>query len=108
MNVLIEDTEYRLLKCHAHDDQRRDLLGAINEVLQLHNFSNLPNHTLVHIISRKVESLQRLQKRAQLIIETARVKDNWSCDWLNVSNLISFDRLVMTYKITNKLSPESL
>ena len=27
---------------------------------------------------------------------------------LNVSNLISFDRLVMTYKIINKLSPESL
>ena len=43
-----------------------------------------------------------------MIIETARVKDNWSCDWLNVSNLISFDRLVKTYKVINKLSPESL
>ena len=41
-------------------------------------------------------------------METARVKDNWSCDWLNVSNLISFDRLVMTYSIIHKLSPESL
>ena len=37
----------------------------------------------------------------------ARIKDNWSCDWLNVSNLISFDRLVMMYKIMNKLNPES-
>ena len=37
--------------------------------------------------ARKIETLQRLQNRAQLIIETARVKDNWSCDWLNVSNL---------------------
>ena len=58
--------------------------------------------------ARKIETLQRLQNRAQLIIETARVKDNSSCDWLNVSNLISFDRLVMTYKIINKLSPERL
>ena len=57
---------------------------------------------------RKIETLQRLQNRAQLIIESARVKDNWSCDWLNVSNLISFDRLAMTYKILNKLSPENL
>ena len=41
--------------------------------------------------ARKIETLQRLQNRAQLIIETARVKDNWSCEWLKVSNLISFD-----------------
>ena len=58
--------------------------------------------------AREIETLQRLQNRAQLITETARVKDNWSCDWLNVSNLISFDRLVMTSKIMNKLSPGSL
>jgi len=32
----------------SYDNQRHDLLGAINEVLQLHNISNL--HTLVHII----------------------------------------------------------
>ena len=57
---------------------------------------------------RKFKTLQRLQNRAQLIIETARVKDDWSCDSLNVSNQISFDRLVMMYKIINKLSPESL
>ena len=58
--------------------------------------------------ARKIENVQRLQNRAQLIIETARVKDNWSCDWLNVSNLIPFDRLAMTYNIINKLSLESL
>ena len=56
--------------------------------------------------ARKIETLQRLQNRAQLIIKIARIKDNGYCDWLNVSNLISFDRLVMTYKIINKLSPE--
>ena len=49
-----------------------------------------------------------IQNRAQLIIENARIKDNWSCDWLNVNNQISFDRLVMTYKIKNRLSPENL
>ena len=54
--------------------------------------------------TRKIEIFHRLQNRAQVIIESARVKDNWSCDWLNVSNLISFDRLVIMYKIMNKLS----
>ena len=58
--------------------------------------------------TRKIKILERLQNRAQLIIDSARVKDNWSCDWLDVSNLISFDRLVMTDKIVNKLSTESL
>ena len=41
-------------------------------------------------------------------MESARLKDNWSCDLLNVNNLISFDRSGRTYKIMNKLSPESL
>ena len=43
-----------------------------------------------------------------MIIESARVKYNWSCDWLNVSNLLSFDRLAKMYKVKDKLSPESL
>ena len=30
--------------------------------------------------TRKLETLQRLQNRAQSIIENARLKDNWSCD----------------------------
>ena len=60
------------------------------------------------LLARKIKTLQRLQNRAQLIIETARVKDNWSYDWQNVSNRFSFDRLVMTYKIIKKVNPESL
>ena len=60
------------------------------------------------LTTRKSETLQSLQNTAQLIIESALAKDNWSCDWLNVNNIISFDLLVMTYKILNKLSPESL
>ena len=42
------------------------------------------------------------------IIENARIKDEWSSNWLSVENLIRFDRSVMAYKILNKLSPESL
>ena len=41
-------------------------------------------------------------------MENARYKDNWFCDWLSVENIIRFDRLVMTYKVRNKLSPECL
>ena len=55
----------------------------------------------------KLDTLQRLQDRARSIVENARYKDNWSCDWLSVENIIRFDRSVMTYKIRNKLSPES-
>ena len=46
----IEDTEHFLLKCIAYDDQRRYLLSAISEMLQLHNIPNLPNQTIVRII----------------------------------------------------------
>ena len=43
----IEDTEHFLLQCHAYSEERRDLLGAINEVLLLHNISNLPNQAIL-------------------------------------------------------------
>ena len=32
----------------------------------------------------KLDALQRLQDRARTIIENARLKDNWSCDWLSI------------------------
>ena len=56
----------------------------------------------------KLDSLQRLQDKARSIVENARNKDNWSCDWLSVENIIQFDRSVTAYKIRNKLSPENL
>ena len=55
-----------------------------------------------------LEGLQRLQNRAQSIIERAKIKDQWSRDWLTVEQLINFDRSVMTYKMMNKICPESL
>ena len=51
----------------------------------------------------KLDTLQRLQDRAWAIIESARLKDNWSCDWLSVENIVRFDRSVMAYKIINQL-----
>ena len=56
----------------------------------------------------KVEALQRLQNRAHSIIEKAKVKDQWSSNWLTVEQLINFDRVVMTYKMMNKTCPECL
>ena len=35
-------------------------------------------------------------------------KEEWSDSWLSVENLFPFDRSVMTYKILNKISPNSL
>ena len=55
----------------------------------------------------KLNTLQRLQDRARSIAENARYKDNWSCDWLSVENIIRFDRWVMTYKKRNEVCPEA-
>ena len=70
--------------------------------------SSLRRCSLGKSSSEKNRNSPKIAERAQLIIETAKVKDNWFFDWLNVSNLILFDRLVMTSKIVKKLSPESL
>ena len=51
-------------------------------------------------------ALQRLQSRACCIIETAEIKDDRSRSWLNVENIIRYDRGIMTYKIMSKFCPE--
>ena len=56
----------------------------------------------------KLTALQRLQSRAWSLIENAKIKDHWSSSWLNVENIICYDRNVMTYKIVNRLCPENL
>ena len=56
----------------------------------------------------KLDTPQHLHNRAHSIVENTRIKDEWSSNWLTAENLIRFDRSVMTYKILNKLSPESL
>ena len=64
---------------------------------------NFRNHSY-----KNIRILQNLQDRARTIIERARIKDDWSYNWLNVEQLIKFDRSTMTYKIMNRMCPESL
>ena len=56
----------------------------------------------------KLPKLQRLQIRARKLIENAKYKDGWNCNWQDVKSLISFDQGVMTYKILHGLCPENL
>ena len=56
----------------------------------------------------KLSKLQRLQVRARKLIENAKYKDRWKCNWLDVTSLISFDQGVMTCKILHGLCPENL
>ena len=56
----------------------------------------------------KLDHLQCLQTRARTMIESSRLKDGRSCNWLSVSNLTIFDRAVMIYKIMNGLCPDNL
>ena len=49
------------------------------------------------VSNSKMESLQRFQDRAISIIDTARIKDEWSKNFLQVKQLITFVQSVMTY-----------
>ena len=55
----------------------------------------------------KSSALQRLQTRAFTMIKNAKTKDTFSCPWINVENMICFDRNTMTYKVMHKLCPDS-
>ena len=63
---------------------------------------------LGHLSNSKQESLQLLQDRAISIMETSRIKDEWSHNFLRTEQLVMFDRAVMAYKIMNRLCPENL
>ena len=51
---------------------------------------------------------KRFQDRSISIIDAARIKDDWSKNFLQIKQLITFDRSVMTYNIMNRLCPENL
>ena len=55
-----------------------------------------------------ISTLQKYQNRALDRIEPSKVKDAWNKNLMNISQLITFDRAVMTYKIINQLCPEGL
>ena len=43
--------------------------------------------------------------QAFTIIKNAKI--TWSCPWMNIEDIIYFNRNVMTYKIMHKLSPNT-
>ena len=58
--------------------------------------------------STKLSTLQRYQDRAFDLIESSKIKDDYNKNILNVNQLMTFDRAVMTFKIVNQLCPERL
>ena len=58
--------------------------------------------------SSKIEILQNLLDRARAIIERIRIIDSRSYNWFNVEQLVRFDRSAMSYRIVNRMCPESL
>ena len=85
-------------------------LWSLKKLMKIAPQSQLVNiyHTLVEshvryanvvwgsLSNTKLEGPQRLQNRAQSIIERAKIRDQWPRDWLTVEQLINFDRSVMT------------
>ena len=61
-----------------------------------------------NLCKTQLTALQRLQARACSIIKSAKIKDRWFSSWLNVENIIRYNRNVMTYKIIDRLCPENL
>ena len=61
-----------------------------------------------HLSKSKKGILQRHQDRAISIIETSRIKDDWSNNFLRTEQLVMFYCAVMAYKIMNRLCPENL
>ena len=94
----------------------------LSQISKYPKMSNLVTHSLARVFSylftlvacyfslflHFLAALQRLQSRAWSIIENAKLKDLWSSSWLNVENIIRYDRNVMTYKIINRLCSENL
>ena len=63
----------------------------------------------VKVISdTKTSTLQKYQNRELDLIESSKVKDAWNKNLMNISQLMTFDRAVMTYDIVNQLCPAGL
>ena len=63
--------------------------------------------------TNSVESIEEgknvfYQNRALDLIESSKVKDAWNKDLMNINQLMTFDRAVMTYNIVNQLCPAGL
>ena len=60
------------------------------------------------LLNTKLDHPLRLQTTARTLIESSKLKDGGSCNWLLVPNLIIFDRTVMIYYMMNVLCPDNL
>ena len=84
--------------------------SQLDHVYRAHIESHLRYANVIwgSLLKSKLNTLQRLQDRSRSIIDKARIKDNWSHNWLTVEQLTQFNRSVMTYKIISRQCPESL
>ena len=56
----------------------------------------------------KISTFAEIPKQSTRLIESSKVKDAWNKNLMHISQLMTFDRAVMTYKIVNQLCPEGL
>ena len=47
----------------------------------------------------RLQHHQRLKGRANIIVESSRLKDWWGCNWFSVSILMQFEKAATIYKI---------
>ena len=76
-----------------------------------HFNNSFTNHSRIIKKCRKRKYISYKKKtlyRASSMNTTQTKPSTWSYNWLNVEQLIKFDRSVMAYKIMNMMCPESL
>ena len=83
INDGIENTEHFLLQCNAYSEQKRDLLGAINEVLQLHNVSTLPPQAIVRTMLYGDERFTYNHNRQILKVTVRFIRTSERFSWDN-------------------------
>ena len=64
---------------------------ALHEAL-LERHLRYSDELLGSLSNAELDHRQRLQTRARTLIESSRLKDEWSFNWFSVSNLITFDK----------------
>ena len=60
------------------------------------------------LTNTKITALQRLQNRGFEIIQASKIKDPLIRPTSSIDQMFQFDRLVLMFKIINKICPESL
>ena len=61
-----------------------------------------------NLSNTKLSYLQTLQNRECKLIQFAKCKDGWVCDWLDVRSMTRYDKRVITHEMVNGQCPEKL